>query len=379
MSDPAKLDQVETPALVLDRRKLEHNLARMQTRAEALGVALRPHMKTAKSRNVARLVGADRITVSTLKEADYFAEAGFTDILYAVGMAPGKVSHAAALCRAGVALSVVTDSVEAAVAIGAKAEAEGVVLPVLVEIDTDGHRAGVKPEEDRLIGVGRAIHASAGLRLAGVMTHAGESYNCTTPEAIIAMAEQERAGAVRAAERLRAAGLQADVVSVGSTPTALFAAALQGVTELRAGVYMFQDLVMAGLGVCRPEEIAVSVLATVIGHQSDKHWIITDGGWMALSRDRGTASQAIDQGYGLVCTEAGDILLDVLVLSANQEHGIIAARPGTAPLDLERFAVGSRVRILPNHACATAAQHGAYLVVEEGADIEAVWPRQNGW
>jgi D-serine deaminase-like pyridoxal phosphate-dependent protein len=351
----------------------------MQTRAEALGVVLRPHMKTAKSRNVARLVGADRITVSTLKEADYFAEAGFRDILYAVGMAPGKVSHAAALCRAGVQLTVVTDSVEAALAIGAQAVAEGGVLPVLVEIDTDGHRAGVKPEEDRLIGVGQAIHASAGLRLAGVMTHAGESYNCTTPEAIIAMAEQERAGAVRAAERLRAAGLPADVVSVGSTPTALFASSLNGVTELRAGVYMFQDLVMAGLGICRPEEIAVSVLATVIGHQSDKHWVITDGGWMALSRDRGTASQAIDQGYGLVCTEAGDILPDVLVLSANQEHGIIAARPGTAPLDLERFPVGSRVRILPNHACATAAQHGAYLVVEEGATIEAIWPRLNGW
>jgi D-serine deaminase-like pyridoxal phosphate-dependent protein len=158
------------------------------------------------------------------------------------------------------------------------------------------------------------------------------------------------------------------------------ARSLEGVTELRAGVYMFHDLVMAGLEVCRLEDIALSVLATVICHQAEKGWVITDGGWMALSRDRGTAAQPVDQGYGVVCTEAGEILPDVLVASANQEHGVVAARQGAPRLDVARFPIGARLRVLPNHACATAAQHDGYLVVgADGVGVEAQWPRLNGW
>ncbi len=143
------------------------------------------------------------------------------------------------------------------------------------------------------------------------------------------MAERERAGAVLAARRLANAGFPVDVVSVGSTPTATFATDLSGVTEVRAGVYMFQDLVMRGIGVCTLEDIAISLLVTVIGHQPEKGWIITDGGWMALSRDRGTSSQPQDQGYGLVCDVAGRPLVeDVIVISANQEHGVLAQRRG---------------------------------------------------
>ena len=133
------------------------------------------------------------------------------------------------------------------------------------------------------------------------------------------------------------------MVSVGSTPTATFARSLEGVTEVRAGVFVFQDLVMAGLGVCRVEDIAVSVLATVIGHQREKGWIITDGGWMAMSRDRGTARQATDQGYGLVCDESGRVIGDLVVSDANQEHGIVSRRGG-GELDLTPFPVGTRLQ-----------------------------------
>jgi D-serine deaminase-like pyridoxal phosphate-dependent protein len=169
------------------------------------------------------------------------------------------------------------------------------------------------------------------------------------------------------------------MISVGSTPTAHHATDLSGVTEVRAGVFVFFDLVMAGIGICSVDDIALSVLATVIGHQRDKGWILVDAGWMAMSRDRGTAKQDVDQGYGLVCDRDGRPYGDLILVDANQEYGIIALRPGASGA-LPDLAVGDRVRILPNHACATGAQHDRYHVVRDGSDmVEAVWPRFGGW
>jgi D-serine deaminase-like pyridoxal phosphate-dependent protein len=153
---------------------------------------------------------------------------------------------------------------------------------------------------------------------------------------------------------------------------------MQGVTEVRAGVFMFFDLVMAGLGVCKLDDIALSVLTSVIGHRADKNWILTDGGWMAMSRDRGTSSQRVDQGYGVVCDLAGRPIDDLIVVSTNQEHGIIADR-NDRPVDLSRFPVGTLLRVLPNHACATAAQHLKYYVIAAEPVVEAVWSRFSGW
>lgn len=377
------LSELETPALVLDRERMDRNIARMRERLQALGVAHRPHVKTTKSIDVLRRIFSHDdgpITVSTLKEAEYFFEHGVQDILYAVGIAPGKLAHAAGLIRRGVRLTLILDSIDAAKAVMAAAAREHVQFAALIELDVDGHRAGIAPESEALIELGRFLHAGSGTQLRGVMTHAGGSYDCRSAEALRAIAERERAGAVRAVERLRAAGLPAPVVSVGSTPTATFAQDLSGVTEVRAGVYVLEDLVMAGIGVCRVDDIAVSVLVSVIGHQREKGWIITDGGWMALSRDRGTANQPVDQGFGLVRDAAGAALAeDLIVISANQEHGVIARRDG-ALADVARYPVGTLLRILPNHACATGAQHSRYEVVAgPSPDIAATWPRINGW
>ncbi|GAB7216062.1 hypothetical protein OS42_26730 [Dickeya oryzae] len=136
---------------------------------------------------------------------------------------------------------------------------------------------------------------------------------------------------------------------------------------------------MAGIGVCRTDDIALSVLTTVIGHQAARGWIMVDAGWMALSRDRGTASQAVDQGYGLVCDSNGQIIPDLIVTAANQEHGIIALRPGSTAA-LPHLPVGTRLRILPNHACATAGQFDTYHVIPTQADAPlAQWSRFGGW
>ena len=372
------LNALETPALILDRARLERNLARM--RAKVKGARLRPHVKTSKSLDVVRraaTLGADGITVSTLKEAEQFFAAGYRDILYAVGIAPNKLDHVAALRAKGCDLTVILDSVEASRAVAEKSRVTGIVFPALIEIDSDGHRAGVKPGDACLVEIGRAL----GKNLRGVMTHAGGSYDCKSIEEIRAMAERERAAVVRCANELRAAGLPCDIVSVGSSPTATYAESFAGVTEVRAGVYMFFDLFMAGISVCAVDDIALSVLTSVIGHQTEKGWIITDAGWMALSRDRGTAGQKVDQGYGLVCDAFGQPFGDLIVSGANQEHGIISARGGT-PVDSARmaqFPIGRLLRILPNHACATAAQHDGYHVVNAAQEIEARWPRFSGW
>ncbi len=368
---PKTLDTIETPALVLDADRMDANIARMHAHLKALGVNLRPHVKTAKCAEVAERCVAGQsgaITVSTLDEAEFFAARGAKDILYAVGLAPSKLEHVRALRARGIDLSVITDNVEMA------RRAQG--LPVLVEIDCDGHRSGLKPGDPAIVEVGRAIQAAGG-EVRGVMTHAGGSYDCRSVEAIGAMAEQERRAVVAAAGALRAAGIPCPVVSVGSTPTATYAERLDGVTEVRAGVFVFFDLVMAGISVCRVEDIAVSVLASVIGHQREKGWTIVDAGWMALSRDRGTASQPVDQGYGLVCDADGRPLEDVIVAQANQEHGVLAHRSGD-PSRMPQLPIGSLVRILPNHACATAGQFSAYQVVRGSRTIEAQWARLAG-
>jgi D-serine deaminase-like pyridoxal phosphate-dependent protein len=211
------------------------------------------------------------------------------------------------------------------------------------------------------------------------MTHAGSSYELDTPDALRKLGEQERSEAVHSANRLRSVGLSCPEVSIGSTPTALSVVRLDGVTEVRAGVYVFFDLVMANVGICGLQDMALSVLTTVIGHQPDKGWAIVDAGWMAMSRDRGTQRQKIDYGYGAVCDAACIPMDDLLLTGANQEHGIVSWRDGTRDADIvRRLPIGTQLRILPNHACATSTQFSEYRVLlgDQGGQT---WSRFDGW
>ena len=377
----ATLGELDTPCLVLDAERMERNIARLRRRLDGCNVSLRPHLKTAKSIEVARCVmtsPAGPATVSTLEEATQFAAAGVRDIIYAVGIAPSKLARVLRLRAEGVDLAVVLDTVEQAKAVARASLETGVRIPALIEIDCDGHRSGVPPADgSRLVEIGRIIERGAELRV--VLTHAGGSYSARGVDALRQCAEAERASVVAAANILREADLPCPVVSAGSTPTAHNAANLTGVTEVRAGVFVFFDLVMAGVGICGIEDIALSVLGTVIGHQRQKGWILIDAGWMAMSQDRGTSRQAVNQGYGVVCDIAGNAYDDLIVADANQEHGIITVRPGSNGV-LPDLAIGDRVRILPNHACSTGAQHRSYHVVRGASEVvEAEWPRFGGW
>jgi len=375
-SMPRRLADLATPCLLLDRGKLARNLTIMSAAVRRHGVALRPHMKTAKSAAVARLATAGEaggITVSTLAEAEYFAGEGFRDILYAVGIAPAKLDRVAALRRAGIKLTLVTDDPETASAIAGHARSTGAAHRVLIEVDCGEHRGGISAEGDELIGVARAL----GSTCAGVMTHAGHSYACRSIAEVEAVAETERQAAVTAAERLRGLGFNAPIVSVGSTPTALHARSLAGVTETRPGVYMFQDLFQVQIGSGTPETMAVTVLASVIHRRESENRVVIDAGGMALSKDRSTASAPHDYGYGLVLDSLGrQSFGEAIVERANQEHGVVTA---PTPLPFDRLKVGSLVRVAPNHVCMTAAAYDRYHVVDADDAVSDIWDRVNGW
>lgn len=363
-----RLADLPTPCLVLDRAILRTNISRMAAALRRHGVPLRPHMKTAKSIDVAWLALEGQpggITVSTLVEAGYFAAHGISDILYAVGITPAKLDAVAAMNARGADVAVITDDLDVAAAIAAHPAPPH----TLIEIDTGEARGGITPGDERLL----ALADRLGSHLAGVVTHAGHSYAGRDSAAIARIAEAERAGAVRAAERLRAAGHAAPIVSVGSSPTAVHAASLAGATEVRAGVYMFGDLFQAEIGTHGMDDIAVTVLASVIGRRSGQ--VLIDAGGLALSKDRSTADAPRDWGYGRVLALSGAPLGGSLVQRAYQEHGVVELDPAA----VTDFPVGARVRVAPNHTCMTAAAHDRYHVVDGSDEVVAVWPRVNGW
>lgn len=378
------LAELATPALLLDSTILERNCAAMAQRAAHHGVALRPHLKTSKSVEVARLATrgqAGGITVSTVAEADYFAANGFLDLTYAVGISTSKIEALDRIQRThGARITLLADRVEAVLSAAEQARALEATFPMLIEIDTGGGRGGLAPDDAELLTVARAVQQSEAFTLVGVLTHAGHSYHAEGRDAIRAIAEAERAGAVHAAERLRAAGFRIDVVSVGATPTAVCAESLEGVTEMRPGVYTFFDLDQVARGICTVDDVAMSVLATVIGHNPRSGRVLIDAGALALSKDSSGAEFRDDLGYGLVCpADGGGPLAGLHVAELHQEHGLVAG-DGDLQALFTALPVGSRVRILPHHACMTAAPYDRYHVVRSaGADVHAIWGKTRGW
>ena len=367
-----QLEDLQTPCLVLDKRILERNLSRMSGRMRRLGVTLRPHLKTAKSAEVARMAVAGEaggITVSTLAEAEYFAGNGFRDILVAASQPPQKLDRAAKLTDRGVTVTLITDDIDAARALAAhRAE-----FKVLIELDSGDRRAGVRAAGDELLEIARAL----GSKFTGVMTHAGHSYSCGDVQCIRDVAGHERSTVVNAAARLRSSGIECATVSVGSTPTMTHVGNLEGVTEARPGVYMFQDLFQAEIGSCSRDDIALTVLSSVIGRNEAENRFLLDAGALALSKDRSTQITPHDSGYGAVWDiEAKPVFGNCIVERVYQEHGVAVSK---SALDFAELRVGLKVRVSPNHACITAAAYDRYHVVDGCTEVVAEWGRINGW
>ncbi len=374
MSD---LGSLLTPSLLLDRECVERNVARMGARIAGLGAALRPHVKTHKSIEVARLqaaAGMRGITVSTLAEARAFAAHGFDDITYAVPIERGKFEAVAAMNAAGVRLAVITDDLAVPGPLGEAARQAGVTIDTFVKVDCGYHRCGVDPESPALAELAQRVGERTHLRFAGILAHAGHSYRARGAEQILAVARSERDVMVAAAASLAAAGVSVPVVSIGSTPTAVHVDHLAGVHEVRTGNYAFFDVMQVAIGSCAPDDCALSVLAAVVHRDVARGTVILDAGGIALSKDGGIADTDGVTHYGRVLDLDGrDLGLRVTGLS--QEHGVVEVRDDAL---LTRLGVGSRVRVLVNHSCLTAAQHAEYVVCD-GTKVVDRWVNHRGW
>lgn len=352
------LDRLPTPCPVVDLDVLERNLARMALRAQAAGVALRPHAKTHKTLQIARrqlAEGAVGLTVAKTAEAEVYAGAGFDDLFVAypvVGL--GKPERLLAVARRA-RLAVGIDSVEGARALGAPFAAAGIKLPVRIEIDCGQHRTGVRPEHAAELA--RQVAPLPGLELEGVFTHGGHAYGSTTGAAREECAREEAVRVAQAAEAIRAAGLPCPVVSLGSTPTAEFAIAGAGITEVRPGNYVFHDATQVALGSCGLEDCALSVLATVVSVPAADRAVL-DAGSKALAAD---ARRPTPDGHGLVVGTCSRLS------SLSEEHGVVSVAAG------DRFRVGQRVRVIPNHACVVSNLHDVLYAVRRG-ELEDGWP-----
>ncbi|MHB0969548.1 MAG: alanine racemase [Thermoanaerobaculia bacterium] len=371
-----KLTDLPTPAFLVDRASVARNCDTMLRKARESQVHFRPHVKTHKTIEIGRMQhrGAiGPITVSTLAEAEYFADGRFRDIAYAVPIAPEKLARCAALMQRVDRLAILVDHIETLGAVEAFAGSEGIVFDAYLKVDCGYHRAGVDPESEDAIELARRAATSPLIRFAGLLTHAGHSYHARNRAEIAAIAAEESGAVSRFAERMRAAGLEPGMRSVGSTPTAAVVERFVDCDEVRPGNYVFYDAFQAAIGSCRLEEVAVSVLATVVGVYPEQRKLIVDAGALAMSKDRGADHFGGDPEFGTVC----DLTLRPLPLrftSLSQEHGQIF----TGAEHPDRWPIGTKLRILPNHSCLTAALFDRYHVIE-GESVVDEWRPVRGW
>jgi D-serine deaminase-like pyridoxal phosphate-dependent protein len=368
------ISELLTPALLLDADILERNLSRMQTKATALGSALRPHIKTHKCIHIGkrqRELGAKGITVSTFYEAEKFAEAGFDDVTWAFPIPPVYAGVAVELAKK-ITFRVVVDSREAIHHLEHVCKASGTSIHVWLKVDCGYHRAGVDPASQLAEDLVRVLAESKPLLFDGILSHSGHAYQGTTRDEILQVANQERTVMVEFAERMRTKSYAVPEVSIGSTPAMSVIENLDGVTEVRPGNYCFYDRTMTDLGICDLEDSAVSVLASVISHQPGASHFVVDAGALTLSKDTGVSLPRGNGAMGALYDDYGKKRLHngLALKTLSQEHGKVIADQAS---EIEgKFPVGTKVRILENHSCLTVAHFDEYHVVR-GEEVVDRW------
>jgi len=346
--------EIDTPALLFDLDVVEGNVAEMAAVTRAAGVGLRPHTKTHKSPELARMqrdAGAVGITVAKLGEAEVMVDGGLNDVLVAYPIVgDAKLRRLRALLeRARIRVSL--DAVEVAEGIGTVGTELGTPVPVLVEVDTGLHRMGRPPGEPSA-DLAEAIARVPGVEVLGLLTHAGHAYAATDARELTRIAEREALDLLETAERCRKDGLELREISVGSTPTARLVAQVEGVTEIRPGTYIFNDVQQLRLGVATQDACGARILTTVVARPTAERFLI-DAGTKAFSGDGGSGPPFPGRG---VVVGRPDLILDFM----NEEHGV-GHLTGAAPL-----AIGERLEVIPLHVCSAVNLFDEASVVRAG-------------
>lgn len=366
------LSEVETPAVVVDRERLLRNIVWAEALAGARGVRLRPHVKTHKCVEIAQLQlahGAVGITASKTDEALVFIEAGVASVTVAYPLLDRRKIRRllSAAKQHGTDLRVAIDSREGAELLGAVAAELSCNVGVLIEIDVGLRRCGMTEGNPAIIEVAQFVRGAERLRFVGLLSHAGHAYGAADAAQAAAIAADECGILQRVRARLEGAGIQVDEVSVGSTPTVLASETFDGITEIRPGNYVFMDRTPLRLGLIPPEQIALTVLTTVVSRNDT--YLITDAGSKVLTSDLGAHGTAGAGGYGLafhIDEEITATAMPLNVVKLSEEHGFIAHGGRSIPL-------GTKLRIVPNHAC-PVVNLADELIVVSGNHVLDRWP-----
>eukprot|EP01116_Phalansterium_solitarium_P009124 TRINITY_DN23157_c0_g1_i1.p1 TRINITY_DN23157_c0_g1~~TRINITY_DN23157_c0_g1_i1.p1 ORF type:complete len:408 (-),score=142.11 TRINITY_DN23157_c0_g1_i1:268-1491(-) len=380
---PSSLKAIPTPAFLVDIDALKNNCDVMLAKAKQLGVKMRPHMKTHKTLEAGHyqvhgssggfegvVVGVE---VSTLGEAEFYvngsADYKFDDVFYATPISPNKFEKVYALTRKIKRFSIMLDhptSVDAAESFANAKRAAGhtdFAWSVFLKIDCGYHRAGVDPEADSTMALAKRLHDSPAFDFQGVYSHSGHTYVHRNPEDIRKVADEERHVMAKFVDAASKHGIAIRHVSVGATPSCSTSLTFDGVTEIHPGNYVFFDRFQATVGSCTMDDVAGSVLTTVISHYPDRGRFLIDAGALALSKDIG-ATDGRDFGHIV-----GHPHLRIVAIT--QEVGTVES-DGSRPIDFSMYPIDSQLRILPNHSCLTAACFPRFYVTS-GDKIVDIW------
>jgi len=367
-------DHFRTPAFIVDMDKVRKNASDMFSRAKSRTVKLRPHVKTHKTLEIARIQTSESfggITVSTMAEARFYAYNGFKDILYAFPITPDKLLEAqqlSSLC----AFSVLVDHREAVEAIVEHFQDSSSEIGVWIKIDTGADRAGLDHNDDVIMELAKRLHEAPRVRFCGVLTHAGQAYSALFDGSLDQIVNDEAKILVDVASRIELAGVPCMGRSLGSTPAARRdpdAEVYKGITEMRPGNYILFDRFMAECGHCDIDDVACHVATRIAGIYPDRRLLLIDAGALALSKDLGPTHKAeFDGGFGLIRGYP-----DLKIVRLSQEHGMVSVEDG-----FDRFHIGQLLEIVPNHSCLTSALFPEFVTTERGAITGSIKPIR-GW
>jgi D-serine deaminase-like pyridoxal phosphate-dependent protein len=371
-SVPTLVADVSTPCFLVNIDVVRRNAQNMIKRSHSLGLQLRPHMKTHKCTEIG-VIATDgtkrRITVSTIREAEVFADDGFDDITYASLFTADKIGRLSRLANRLREFYLLIDS-ETTLKLLEENPLTDKKWSVFVKVDCGGCRGGVLWDSDSALELVRHVAASQSVTFVGLYGHEGQSYHARGVEEVKEIGQQAAERILGLANRVREAGITCRIIGLGSTPTTSHPVdVMKDLTELHPGNYLFYDVCQNVIGACALEDIAVRVGSRVIGHYPHRNQLLIDAGWTAMSLDGQGALP-----NGSFCLFEGEPNLRLMKMT--QEVGFVEPRRGK--LNYEKYPIGKLLLLYPYHSCASACLHPRYLVYSGDKIVDTYEPCR-GW